>query len=168
MPNNLPKMLAIELRDRWGLPNFIETGTYKAETTRWAADNFSRVISIENWEPYYLRCVDRCEHYDNIELLFGDSRLMLVEALERIAKPALIWLDAHYGGTPDRGRDCPLLAELATIRKDGRGHVILIDDMHSFQGGIEGYPTMAEICMALSGYRLSVTGDILLAEPEAQ
>jgi hypothetical protein len=43
----VPQRLALWLRDEAAAKEFIETGTYLADTALWAARHFERVISIE-------------------------------------------------------------------------------------------------------------------------
>jgi hypothetical protein len=42
-----PTEFILQLKERYGLVNFIETGTYHGSTAVWAASYFDNVITIE-------------------------------------------------------------------------------------------------------------------------
>jgi hypothetical protein len=135
----IPQDLAIKLRDTFGLRYFIETGTYKGGTAKWALQNFKKVWTIEGWPEYWEKAHASFGYLENINCLFGDSRDLLPKVLEEVGdEPALLWLDAHWlgnsvvsAGTPG---ECALKEELEAIKKSGVQHFVLIDDAHCFQG----------------------------------
>jgi hypothetical protein len=113
---------------------FIETGTFKGETAAWAAQIFSRVITIEGLEENYLESKRNLAHLNHVECFHGDSRDVLPQVLEQIGgKPALFWLDAHWmPGAFGKSAECPIFDELKYIRKTSPDHIILIDDARYF------------------------------------
>lgn len=137
--HGVPKELALHLRDCLGLKVFIESGTYKAESTRWAADNFECVITIEAWEKHYQGAVQSySQQYPNIQWVFGDSRTKLWKVIRELTVPPLFWLDAHWVGNSviahEQKDECPLEQELDAINDHylAAEMVILIDDARLF------------------------------------
>jgi len=162
------KELALALRDAYGLDTFIETGTYKALTTTWAADNFKKVVSIELDPGYYNRATKIFEGKKNVKLIRGDSATELAKVLKRLKKPALIYLDAHW--CKDKKAtvgECPLREELQAIRESGIAHFILIDDARLFEDPPnEDWPTFQEIINLLPPVcYLRVWNDAIIAVP---
>ncbi|MBU1173634.1 MAG: class I SAM-dependent methyltransferase [Proteobacteria bacterium] len=174
---SIPHDLALEMRDKYGLQWLIETGTYKGGTAFWAAQNFEQVISIEAFSRYYARCKARqtTEAHPNLELWFGDSRVMLADALAFAGGPALLWLDAHWCGDSVMahavGDECPLLQELAQVNADGRGHVLMIDDARLFIDGPDRphdpaqWPDWETVQRLLEPRKVRVEMDVIIAEP---
>jgi len=174
----IPKELALKIRDAAGLEVFIETGTYKAGSLRWAAAYFERVVSIESYERWYTRAVKICADtgLDNITLMLGDSRTKLPEALATTDAPALLWLDAHWciGKQESTGTlgECPLKEELRAARDCGIRHYILIDDARLFTNvppmphDPDQWPTLDEIWKLLPpNYNVEIVDDVIVALP---
>lgn len=166
--------LGLTLRDELNITTFIETGTYKADSTAWASENFKRVITIENYEPYYNQAVAR--GLPNVRYIFGDSRTRLKVAISRLRKPALIWLDAHWCGSYkdslDTTGECPLIEELKVLQKCKTRHLILIDDARLFveppplPHDPEQWPTLGQIRELLpADYRMTIWNDVIIAVP---
>lgn len=123
-----------DLAPREGLADFVETGTYLGGTTRWAADVFSRVFTVDISPKFQDKAKTLCAGRDNISWLVGRSEERLPEILAALAGPAVFWLDAHAGGgyfAPVD--DCPLIEELRLIAARGVvDDIILIDDARGF------------------------------------
>ena len=132
----VPEELALTLKETFGLSTFVETGTYKAGSTVWASNHFSRVVTIEGFEEYFRRAIAAHGHRQNVEFLFGDSRQKLPEVLRTLQEPAIFWLDAHWMGNKEisagTDRECPLLDEIAYLMDSSIDHYILIDDARLF------------------------------------
>lgn len=119
---------------------FIETGTYKGETTRCAFDNgFQEVHTIELQDRLYEDSKNNLADIiktDKVFLHKGDSGVVLGEILSKIDKKTTILLDAHIDGgnyiegiTPDIRR-CPLYDELTCIKNHSiKDHTIIVDDV---------------------------------------
>jgi hypothetical protein len=128
-----PFVKAIALRRyarTFGLETFVETGTFRGETTAAVADLFQRCFTIELSGELHARAVRRFSDALHVVCLQGDSGVTLSRVLNQIAAPALFWLDAHHSGgdTANAGYD-PIFEELASIyRHPVRTHVILVDD----------------------------------------
>jgi hypothetical protein len=114
--------------------HFIETGTYRGDTSEWAASVFEKVATIEGSPALHKDAKQRLSHLTNIDCHCGDSRSHLPEILQRIGcERALFWLDAHW--MPEcygKESECPLVDELRMIRESGAQHIILIDDARMF------------------------------------
>ena len=108
---------------------------------------FKKIYSIELSDDLYRKAKDRFVNDKHVELLKGDSGVILPELLTRIKEPAFFWLDAHYsGGITARGTiDTPIERELQAIMNHPiKEHVILIDDARHFTG-TNNYPTAAMV-----------------------
>lgn len=126
---NLIEGLAIEL----SIGRFVETGTFKGETARWAAGRFREVVTIELSQSLHLEAAASLADLPNVRCLQGDSAECIAEAAPLGGAPSVFWLDAHYSfdGTAGESAECPLLEELAVL--EGRnGDVVAVDDAHMF------------------------------------
>ena len=117
---------------------WIETGTYKGETTEFLSTICERVYSIEAQEALYHSAKKRLSYKNNIHLVLGTSEECLENVINSIKNDKVsFWLDAHFskGGTFEGSKHCPVLEELDVIKK----HLskfneinILIDDFSNF------------------------------------
>jgi hypothetical protein len=132
----VPQRLALWLRDEAAAKEFIETGTYLADTALWAARHFERVISIEADRKLYDAARRRLASYPNVDLRFGRSQDVLMPLISSLRQPVLIWLDAHLScgevATAGEDHECPLLEEITAIDAGKVQHLILIDDARFF------------------------------------
>lgn len=138
---------------------FIETGTYKGETTRAAFDvGFKEIHTIELQNQLYNESKNNlCDliHTNRVFLHKGDSGVILEKILSRVNKKSTILLDAHIDGgnyvegvTP-RIRTCPLYDELNCIKNHHiRNHTIIIDDLRIL--GRVGWGTEVALDMIMS------------------
>lgn len=171
--HSIPRKLALELQDSYGLDVFIETGSHVGGTLPWASLYFEKVISIEINRVYFKFAQRACKGAKNIVLIRGDSRTELSRALSLAKSPALVWLDAHWGsdlefGKPTEG-ECPLLNELKALNADGRPHVVLVDDARLFDPPLnDEWPSIDEIRALLEELPRDVRifEDVIIAEPK--
>jgi len=118
-------------------PCFIETGTYRGDAVATALGlGFGRVITVE-WCPQWAKeAADRYKDDKRVQVIGGDSADALARILPDLTSPCTFWLDAHPLITPMPFFSVvfPLLRELLTIKRflKGDGHVILIDDLRTF------------------------------------
>lgn len=112
---------------------FIETGTFKGDTTNIAKDIFKNVYSIEIRENLYEKAKERFNAFGNVTLLYGDSSVVLENIKSEIKNNAIFFLDAHWAGDlSSKGKsDSPLLEELNILRErvDIYKDIIVIDDI---------------------------------------
>lgn len=128
--------IALELRDRYGLRAFVETGLYQGHSALWAwANGFYPVVSLE-LSRIAIREFKR-EHQEDLEriqIVHGDSGKDLYGALTKITTPPLIWLDAH--SVPET----PVLAEIEQVFRwtdtAALDYALMIDDVRLF--GVQG------------------------------
>ena len=102
----------------------IETGTYRANTTKFLGDRFPYVVSIEINPRYAAFSRLRLRERRNVQIIEGSSAAQLPAILKKqpTDKPVFVYLDAHWGG------NLPLVAELSTLEGSGLDYVAVIDD----------------------------------------
>jgi hypothetical protein len=174
----VPHELALRLRDAFNIKAFVETGTYKAGTATWAAAHFDKVYTIEGYPAYYEANVKaHSGKIPNIQFIFGDSRNELPKVLAKLKKPALIWLDAHWLGNSEESSgtdgECPIREEIAALQACKVQHIILIDDLHVFNGDLPRmavralWPDFRDLkkLLARPGYFTETTDDIIISAP---
>jgi hypothetical protein len=127
-------------RSRIAYPNyFVETGTYKADTTLMAAKLFRHVYTFEIMEPLYTMSVNRArqDNVNNISFHLGDSVKLLHTVVPKVKDGAVYFIDAHASG-PDsgfNGTPVPLLDELRVILSyKVRPSLFIFDDLRFWKG----------------------------------
>src|SRR3990172_5142748 len=157
LEQNLPRWLIRALWIRFGIRNFVETGTLEGHTAALAAQMIPVVHTIEISKAMYLKTIPECRSAENITRHLGNS----VEVIPRLnlAGPTLWYLDGHWSGMgPKLGIECPVVQELILL-KDRRKDVIVVDDARLF---IEPpgpphdpaqWPTMPQVIAAMSSER---------------
>jgi hypothetical protein len=169
----VPENLAVNLKSAHGLEVFVETGTFKGRSARWASSVFKNVYTIESNYDFYASTSSQLCSLKNVVTLHGLSQQILGMALRMFSGSALIWLDAHW--SRDLGYSkfdeviCPVLRELAVIAQHDVDHVILIDDLRLF-GKERGWPTVNEVRYALElmGKKVSFETDVFVAVPNGK
>ncbi len=117
-----------------GADTFVETGTFKGKTTRWAAQHFHQVHTVERAKVFFDRYSPELSQSGNIQTHLGDSRAVLPNIITLIGDSAAIfWLDGHWCGGQTAGEtdECPLIQELELLR-DRPQDIIMIDDARLF------------------------------------
>lgn len=131
------KQSVANLLDKHSIELAIETGTYKAETTRALSYMAKEVVSIESSRKHFYHALDVLEKRNNTTLLLGQSEKRLPEVLKKNKdKKILFYLDAH-------GNRTPLLKELDCIADAKLTHppVIVIHDFQVPDKPHFGYDT---------------------------
>lgn len=77
-----PDELILELASKFATNVFVETGTYEGYTSFWASKYFHKVFTIEMSRDFFLQTSNNFKHLDNIEFIYGDSRLELKKLLK--------------------------------------------------------------------------------------
>lgn len=157
---------------------FIETGTYKGDTTAKAAEHFKYIHSIELGADLYEQAKNRFKGQSRVCVYHGDSAEVLPTVLKKAKGKTLIFLDAHFSlfDTAQGSKNTPIITELTVIKKSGIDDAtIIIDDMRMFYTPqievkntfIDGYPTVhdlvAKILEINPEYQLAVVYDTLIA-----
>jgi hypothetical protein len=100
----------------------IETGTYHGDTTKWLAENFDKVYTVEYDRRYLDIAKNQISNYSNIHSYLGSSTDYLGKFLEESKDSSIIiFLDAHWYANP-------VLKELDRIRESGLKPVLAIHD----------------------------------------
>jgi hypothetical protein len=154
--SGIPKEYVLALQKEFGLTWFVETGTFKGATAKWAAQWFEQVITIELSETFYERAKVALAPYRNVKILFGDTRHHLAQIASTLP-PSIIWLDAHYsaGDTAGAGDQCPLLGEIDALSPSWNRLFVLVDDARYFLApppppqNMSQWPSMVQVTNAL-------------------
>jgi hypothetical protein len=171
-PPHIVKQMAIdEYQKKFNTKILVETGTYLGDMVEAQRDRFEKIYSVELSKKLFQRAVKRFKSYSHINILNGDSGIVLNKILPEISSPALFWLDGHYseGITAKGVKECPVVEELQAILKSDLYHIILIDDARLFNG-THDYPTLNEIRELIKKsnrhYSLTVKDDIIRLIPD--
>lgn len=173
----VPTDLVTQLSLQFNIKNFIETGTYYAETAVWASKFFHKVVTTEYSQDLYEIVKTKYKDIANIEFLFGDSRIQLNEIFQRLDNSAIVWLDAHWSGGATYGENdqCPLIEEINIINSSQFDHFILIDDARLFTSApqppqkIDQWPNISQVIDALrvksNDRYIVIIEDVIIAVP---
>lgn len=118
---------------------FIETGTYKGDSTHSAAQVFENVHTIELVDNLREQAKQKCQSFDNIAFHKGDSVQVLRTIMVDVqGQGSCMWfLDAHQSGndTSHVNEHVPLLSEIRVILDTldmSVSHCFVIDDVRLF------------------------------------
>ena len=120
---------------------FVETGTYKGDTTLMASKHFQKVYTTEIMEELHNYSKNRAksEGITNIEFMLGDSVDLLKKIVPEVKEGAVFFLDAHQSGgdTGNNGKNVPLLEELDIILSHNIGpSVFIVDDLRLWKSKV--------------------------------
>jgi FkbM family methyltransferase len=127
--------LIAALRSAMPLRIFVETGTFRGDTTAAVASAFGEVYTVELSRELFEGAARRLAAFSNVSRLCGESpRLLALLRPKLSGESVLYWLDAHWCGSGTAGveTECPLLAELDAIAALNTDSAILIDDARLF------------------------------------
>jgi len=131
-----PHFIKQSILERHGISNstWVETGTFKGNTTAFLANRFKHVHSIEPQYNLYQQARKNLSYIPNITLHLGTSEDTFETVLGLIRSDVCFWLDGHYSsGDTFRGHNAtPIKHELRVIAKHlakFSGVVVLIDDI---------------------------------------
>lgn len=155
----------IEWVRRSGVRVFVETGTYRGETTLALRQVVRRCVTIELDPDLHAAARAVFAGMTDVDLLLGDSGTLIRDVLVGLDEPALFWLDAHYSGAGTaRGvEDSPILGELHSILSHPiRDHIVIVDDAREFVGE-NGYPTIRRLAKFVErrGYAIRIRDDLI-------
>ena len=168
--HGIPPKLALDLKQKYDLDIFVETGTLVGNTAKWASEHFSQVYTVECSYKFYILALDKLKGLSNVELIHGFSQYVLKGILPSLTGPVLFWLDAHWsrdlGYSNSQKVLCPVMEEIEAIGKSEFDHVILVDDFRLF-GEQAGWPTKTQVKRKLEGLNKIVTfsTDVFMAVP---
>lgn len=125
-----------EAKNHNNIKYFVETGTYKADTTILASKFFDRVFTTEIHPGLHSKAIQRAlkEDIKNITFYLGDSSYLLKNAIvPQVIDGAVFFLDAHISGSDSgwNGTDrVPILKELEAVLDQNVGKsVFIVDDL---------------------------------------
>lgn len=172
-----PDELILQINKVLGSKCFIETGTFRGDTAKWASNHFESVITIENSLEIYKETTGRLSGIRNIDFRFGHTIEQLGKIVPALDSAGIFWLDAHWCGGPSYGRqdECPVIAEVQIINNSEYPHCILIDDARLFMEpppyphDIGSWPDITALLNAMNGKRgryIVIRDDVIIAVPE--
>jgi len=161
---------------------FVETGTFRCQTTNLVQAYFPLVHTIELSESLAAHARSLCGA-KKVVVHQGDSAKLLPVVLARFREPVVCYLDAHAfwrgagGDEPAIARQnpMPLWDELRAVRYHPFADWVIVDDLHAFgrapQPSARGTPeadwqdvTIEKICQTVGSERIvrqEVHGDQL-------
>lgn len=128
----------LEMKEYKHIKNFVETGTYKADTTLMVSKHFKNVYTTEIVPALHNQSKERARQagIENITFLLGDSVELLKDITPRVVQGAVFFLDAHQSGgdTSNNGKNhVPLFQELDVILSNKVGpSIYIVDDLRLF------------------------------------
>ena len=147
-----PAATSLEKRavlEKWMIDgcDWVETGTYFGQMTRWLAKRSRRVISLEPEPSLYEFTRRRLRKYQNVQIRNSDARAGLGPALQECGDAIGVFLDGHFsGGITFRGDEVsPIRDEIAVLQtwlKETRRCLIFVDDfrLFGFEDSGQAYP----------------------------
>lgn len=133
------------------IKNFVETGTYKGDTTLMASKHFDQVYTTEIVKNLYDYSANRAKEAQrtNIHFYLGDSIVLLRDIMPKVISGAVFFIDAHQSGpdTSNNGKQLvPLLEELDVILSYKLGPSLFIfDDVRFWIGKSQQAPDWSKI-----------------------
>lgn len=169
-PHIVKQLVIKSYQETNNVDTLIETGTYLGDMVYAQRKTFKNIYSIELSKQLHERAVKRFKKYSSIEILQGDSGVVLDSIIKNLNNKSIFWLDGHYSGgfTAKGSTECPIIEELNTIFKSKYEHIILIDDAREFNGEND-YPSIKELESLIrnSGFpnsSLTIQDDIIRIE----
>lgn len=157
--------LALELREKYGINIFIETGTHSGFSSLWAAHNGFVVHTVEVSNDRWENLAFAFRNEPEIHFYRGDSRTILPTILEEVKEPAIIFLDAHFAQSVS---GTPIMDEIKAIKNCPVKHIIMIDDARLFGVG-KDWPIIQNVLDALKDTgrdKVYVYQDVIVGEYE--
>ena len=98
--------LLTKLKDYFKTDAFVESGTYKGDTTFLAGLFFDEVHTIELSQELVEAAVVRFRNLPTVRVYQGDSGSVFKQILPRISSRILFYLDGHYSGGNTAKGEC--------------------------------------------------------------
>lgn len=176
--NGIPEQIVLDLAKNAHADVFVETGTFRGDTTRWAASHFKQVHTIERAQCLFDEHNGELSALPGVTPHLGDSKDVLPKVVEELGdESAVFWLDGHWSGGFTAGADdeCPIMEELECLASRD-SDIILIDDARLFLCAPpqphrpEQWPTMMDISHALAAFPsprlMQVVLDVIFIVPD--
>ena len=166
-PHKVKELEVVSVAKKYNLKTLVETGTYLGDMIAAVKNDFTAVYSIEINEVLAKNAQKKFANSPHVQILIGDSGIVMKDLLPKLSDNVLFWLDGHFsGGITGRGvMDSPIIQELDAIFKSPLTTIcILIDDARLFVG-TDGYPTIKELEAFVAerkpGWKCEVLYDII-------
>lgn len=112
----------LKLKEKFNIKNIVELGSCVFGSTKWFAENFEKVITVEISPEFRNVGLKRTEGIKNIISYLGDSVAMLPTMLSHCDNQTICFVDSHWYD------NFPLLEELKLIKASGLKPVIVVHD----------------------------------------
>jgi hypothetical protein len=137
VPHHVKENTILDLARLYEIGTLVETGTFLGEMVDALSDHFRHYVSIELSEQLAKKAQNRFKHRENVEIIRGDSSVVLPEVLSKLDERAIFFLDGHYSGgiTAKSDIETPVMDEIRWILSHRiSGHILVIDDARLFIG----------------------------------
>ena len=145
---NAPQFIKEMVLEKYSIKNanWIETGTFRGETTKYLSKRYPLIYSIEPDVEFYKVALNRFKN-QNVKLFNDESENIFPILLPTLKDNLNFWLDGHYSqGITFKGKkDCPIINELNAIKKNFDNFKklsIFIDDIRLFLSSTKDYPSI--------------------------
>ena len=166
------------LKQSLPVSTFVETGTFKGETTRSVVPFFDQIYTVELSPELMETTGAKLSEFDNVQMIHGSSPQVLSSLQSKLAdKSVVYWLDAHWCGATTAGKDneCPLLHEINALGQLNDQSVVLIDDARLFLApppyphNPSHWPSLSEVVTSLQSisavHHLCIVNDVFIFAP---
>lgn len=137
VPHHVKERTVLDLARKNSIGTLIETGTFLGEMIEAVSGHFRRYVSIELSEQLAKKARKRFQHRENVEIICGDSSVVLPEVIGKLDERAMFFLDGHYSGgiTAKSDIETPVIEEIRWILNHKiPDHIVVIDDARLFIG----------------------------------
>lgn len=111
----------IKLKEQYNVKTLVELGSCVFGSTKWFAENFEKVITVEISDKFREIGLQRASGLTNIESILGDSVNKLPEMLTKCDDRTIIFIDSHW-------QTLPLIDELKIIKSSKLTPIIVVHD----------------------------------------
>lgn len=122
----------IKLKEKFNIKNLIELGSCVFGSTKWFAENFEQVQTVEINDNFRQIGLKRVFGMSNIKSYLGDSLNVLPQMLSKCDDKTLIFIDSHW-------QTLPLIDELKIISLSNLIPCIVVHDCFVPNEPILGY-----------------------------
>jgi hypothetical protein len=137
----------LDLFARRGHRIFVESGTYRGDTTAFFLRHADRLITVEVDPTLHRRAQERFAREPKVEVVAGDALVEIPRIVGELDTPPLVWLDGHYSGG-STGRGVEVEPALVIIKRLGDiappGITIIVDDLRLF-GRLPDFPGLDDL-----------------------
>jgi len=145
----------LKLKEKYEIKTLVELGSCVFGSTKWFAENFEKVITVEINEQFRNIGLQRAKGLTNIVSLLGNSVQMLPEMLKNCDDNTIIFIDSHW-------QTLPLLDELKLIKESGLKPCIIVHDCYvpnEPQLGFDEYDGVVISHSTMEPYLKSIYGE---------